>query len=325
MAAIAQSTPGAIAVNIAVLVGYRISGITGAIISCIGTVLPPLLILSIISFFYETFRDNRVISAILKGMEAGVAATIVDLIIDMSQGVLKEKNWLLTLMVPIAFIASFIFNINVLVIIIFCSTLCFIQTYIKKGREEFKMNKTIFILFLRFLQIGLFSIGGGYAIIPLIQEQVVNSYNWITLQEYTDIITISQMTPGPLVVNTASFVGIRVAGIPGAIVATLGSIISGFIISIFLYKFFKKHKEVDSISNILKGLRSSSIGLIASATSTILLIAFFGTSSFNVKNISININAIIVFVLSLFLLRKYKINPILIMIITGIIGLFFYL
>lgn len=134
MAAIAQSTPGAIAVNIAVLVGYRISGITGAIISCIGTVLPPLLILSIISFFYETFRDNRVISAILKGMEAGVAATIIDLIIDMSQGILKEKNWLLTLMVPIAFIASFIFNINVLVIIICCSTLCFAQVYIK-GRQ----------------------------------------------------------------------------------------------------------------------------------------------------------------------------------------------
>lgn len=186
------------------------------------------------------------------------------------------------------------------------------------------MNKTIFTLFISFLQIGLFSIGGGYAIIPLIQEQVVNSYNWLTLQEYTDIITISQMTPGPLVVNTASFVGIHIAGIPGAIVATLGSIISGFIISIFLYNFFKKYKKIDSISNILKGLRSSSVGLIASAASTIILIAFLGTSSFNVKNISINITAIIVFIISLFLLRKYKLNPILIMIITGIIGLFFY-
>jgi chromate transporter len=131
MAAIAQSTPGAIAVNIAVLVGYRILGIAGAIISCIGTILPPLLILSIISFFYKAFRDNRIISAILKGMEAGVAATIVDLVIDMGQGILKEKNWLLTLITPVAFLASFIFNINVLVIIISCSTLCFAQTYIK--------------------------------------------------------------------------------------------------------------------------------------------------------------------------------------------------
>ncbi|CBZ05264.1 chromate transporter [Clostridium botulinum] len=138
IAAIAQSTPGAIAVNIAVLVGYRISGIIGAIITCIGTVLPPLLILSIISFFYKAFRDNRVISAILRGMEAGVAATIVDLIIDMGQGILKEKNLLLTLMTPITFLASFIFNINVLVIIISCSILCFVQTYIKsrKGRIQ---------------------------------------------------------------------------------------------------------------------------------------------------------------------------------------------
>lgn len=139
MAAIAQSTPGAIAVNIAVLVGYRISGITGAVITCIGTVLPPLLILSIISFFYKAFRDNRVISAILKGMEAGVAALIVDLIIDMGQGILKEKNWLLTLIAPIAFLASFIFNINVLVIIISCSILCLAETYIKSrqgGRQD---------------------------------------------------------------------------------------------------------------------------------------------------------------------------------------------
>jgi chromate transporter len=72
--------------------------------------------------------------------------------------------------------------------------------------------KTMMDLFIRFFQIGLFSIGGGYAIIPLIQEQVVHAYNWLTVQEYTDIITISQMTPGPLVVNTASFVGIRIAG-----------------------------------------------------------------------------------------------------------------
>ena len=135
MAAIAQSTPGAIAVNIAVLIGYRISGIIGAIITCIGTVLPPLLILSIISIFYKAFRDNRVISAILKGMEAGVAATIVDLVIDMGQGIVKEKNLLLSLMAPITFLASFIFNINVLVIIISCSILCFVQTYIKSRRR----------------------------------------------------------------------------------------------------------------------------------------------------------------------------------------------
>lgn len=186
------------------------------------------------------------------------------------------------------------------------------------------MANTIFTLFIRFLQIGLFSIGGGYAIIPLIQEQVVNASNWLTLQEYTDIITISQMTPGPLVVNTASFVGIRIAGVPGAIAATLGSILSGFIISIFLYNFFNRHKDIDSISSILKGLRSSSVGLIAAAASTIILIAFFGTATFDIRSIHLNITAVIVFIISLLLLRKYKLNPILIMVLSGIVGLILY-
>ncbi len=136
MAAIAQSTPGAIAVNLAVLIGYRIAGIHGAFISCIGTVLPPLLILSVISHFYNSFRSNRVISSVLKGMEAGIAASIVDLVINMTQGIFKEKNWLLTLMVPASFLSSFILNINVLVIIISCSILSFAQVFIENQRRN---------------------------------------------------------------------------------------------------------------------------------------------------------------------------------------------
>ncbi|MDN6640279.1 MAG: chromate transporter [Tetragenococcus sp.] len=134
MAAIAQSTPGAIAVNIAVLVGYRIAGLKGAIISCVGTVVPPLLIISLVSLFYQAFRDNRMISAVIHGMEAGVAATIVDMVIDMGQVILREKNWLLTLIPPFVFIANFIFNINVLFIILTCAMLCIIQTFIKSKK-----------------------------------------------------------------------------------------------------------------------------------------------------------------------------------------------
>lgn len=135
MAAIAQSTPGAIAVNIAVLVGYKIAGLIGAIISAIGTVLPPLIILTIVSFFYKAFRSNEVISAVLKGMEAGVGAIIVDLIINMTQAVLKEKNFLLVFMIPISFIANFIFDINALIIILVCAVLCIVQTYIRLKKE----------------------------------------------------------------------------------------------------------------------------------------------------------------------------------------------
>ena len=186
------------------------------------------------------------------------------------------------------------------------------------------MVKTLFVLFISFFQIGLFSIGGGYATIPLIQEQVVNTHEWLTLQEFTDIITISQMTPGPLAVNTSTFVGMRIAKIPGAMVATLGCVVSGSILSIMLYRFFRKHQKINSIANILRGLHASSVGLIASSASTIVLIAFFGSTSPGTSASVLNITSIIVFMVSLFFLRKFKMNPMLIMIVTGVLVLFFY-
>ncbi len=187
------------------------------------------------------------------------------------------------------------------------------------------MWSLIFILLLSFLQIGLFSIGGGYATIPLIQEQVVNIHKWLTFQEFTDIITISQMTPGPLAVNTSTFVGIRIAGIPGAITATFGCVISGFIISILLYNFFNKYKKAETILNILKGLRAVSVGLITSSASTILLIAFGGISKVNeLEKININMIAVIIFAGSIFLLRKFKINPMIMMMLSGTVGFLLY-
>lgn len=184
------------------------------------------------------------------------------------------------------------------------------------------MLETLIKLFLRFVQMGLFSIGGGYAIIPIIQEQVVESSHWISLREFTDIITISQMTPGPLVVNTASFVGIRIAGVPGAVLATVGSIIGGFVISIGLYHFFQKHRGLGRVANVLRGLRATSLGLIASAASTILLLALFGAPRFHLS--SLNLPALIVFMIALVLLRKYKPSPILVIILTGLSGLLLY-
>lgn len=185
------------------------------------------------------------------------------------------------------------------------------------------MDNNLITMFLSFLKIGLFSIGGGYAIIPLIQEQVVLYHNWITSEEFADIITISQMTPGPLAVNTASFVGIRIAGTSGAIVATLGCILPGFIISIFLYEFFKKYEYISSVSNVLKGLLSTSIGLIASSAISIILGTFFNHSLY--KMLNLNMFAVLFFIISLFVLRKYKINPMLVIFLNGLIGVFLYM
>lgn len=100
------------------------------------------------------------------------------------------------------------------------------------------MAEKLWELAVNFFQIGSFSIGGGYAIIALIEELLVNRYHWLSLKEYTDIITISQMTPGPLAINASSFTGLKIAGPLGAVVATLSCIITGFVISLSCYGFF---------------------------------------------------------------------------------------
>lgn len=124
MAAVAQSTPGAIAINLSALAGYRVAGVGGAVLSCIASVLPPLVILGFVSAFYAAFAANTVIAAVLKGMQAGVAALIVDLVIDMCRMILKERSVLLTAMVPCAFLASFVLSINVALILAVCCLLC---------------------------------------------------------------------------------------------------------------------------------------------------------------------------------------------------------
>lgn len=113
-------------------------------------------------------------------------------------------------------------------------------------------------LFFAFFQIGLFSIGGGYAIIPMISEQVVQSQHWLSAQEFTDIITISQMTPGPLAVNTSTFVGMRVAGIPGALCATIGCICMGVCIAYGIYHIFQRFSSSRVFMEVLKGLKAGS-------------------------------------------------------------------
>lgn len=190
---------------------------------------------------------------------------------------------------------------------------------------------SIWLLFLTFAQIGLFSIGGGYAIIPLIQAQVVEQHQWVSQQTFTDIITISQMTPGPLAVNTSTFVGIQIAGVPGAIAATLGCVLAGVILSSLLYLFFQRYQQSVYIFEVLNGLKSASLGFILSAATTILLLAFCNASSLREMiqangtslanwGASVNWASVVLFLLSLFALRKWRWNPVLLMVLTGIAG-----
>lgn len=136
MAAVGQSSPGAIAMNLAALAGYRVAGVVGSVVSCIAGTLPPLLLLSVISLSYTAFSQNVLIAAVLRGMQAGVAALIVDVVADMCRAVLKERSFLLTAMVPAAFAASFLFHIHVALVLLTCCLLCIGRIWWRKRRES---------------------------------------------------------------------------------------------------------------------------------------------------------------------------------------------
>lgn len=118
--AIAQSSPGPIAVNASIIVGYRVAGFAGALCSILGTVLPPLIILSLVSIIYAAFRDNVVVNLIMGCMQAGVAAVICDVVISMAQGIFKLRRTLPVLMMVLAFVAQTIFSIHLIIILLFC-------------------------------------------------------------------------------------------------------------------------------------------------------------------------------------------------------------
>ena len=178
-----------------------------------------------------------------------------------------------------------------------------------------------------FIQIGLFSVGGGYASMPLIQAQVVDKYHWLTLTEFADIITISQMTPGPVAINSATFVGMRIGGIGGALVATLGCILPSYAIVLTLSWIYFKYRSVSVVQGILAGLRPTIVALIASAGVTILLMSFFNGAAESLSHLpfsQLDWVAIVLFALCLILLRKTKISPLLIMAGAGVVGMIAY-
>lgn len=175
-----------------------------------------------------------------------------------------------------------------------------------------------------FFQVGLFSIGGGYAAMPLIQNQVVDVHPWLTMTQFADIMTIAEMTPGPIAVNSATFVGIQVAGLPGAVVATFGCIFPSCIIVMTLAYVYYRYRGLTLIQGILAGLRPAVVAMIASAGLSLVILSFFGQRTIPSDPGSISYISVFLFAAGLIILRKWKVNPIYVMAGTGVMGLILY-
>ncbi|MCK9478408.1 MAG: chromate transporter [Firmicutes bacterium] len=176
------------------------------------------------------------------------------------------------------------------------------------------------MLFWNFFQIGLFSVGGGYAAIPLIQSRIVQINNWLTMTEFTDLITIAEMTPGPIAINSATFVGTHVAGIAGAVVSTLGFVLPACIIVMTLAFFYYKYKDLTVVEGIMSGLRPAVVALIGSAGATILLLALWGEGAAGFNLSGLNYQSVSLFAVGFFVLKKFKPNPIYVILGSGAVG-----
>ena len=183
------------------------------------------------------------------------------------------------------------------------------------------MNLAILlILFFVFFKIGLFSFGGGYAILPLIQADVVDLHKWVNVQQFTDIVAISQVTPGPISLNVATYVGYLIGNKVGfwdafimGTVATIGLILPSVIVMSFFSKFYLKFQDNKYMDNAFTGLKIVVVGLILAAA--IMLI--------DKKNF-IDWKSAAIFIISVALVLKWKVNPILLTVIAGIAGIIIY-
>ena len=166
-------------------------------------------------------------------------------------------------------------------------------------------------LFLSFLQVGMFSFGGGYAAMPLIQGQVVTGHHWLSMSEFTDL------TPGPIAVNSATFVGIKIAGIPGALAATFGCILPSCIIVTVIAKLYLKYRSMEVLQGVLGSLRPAVVAMIAAAGISILISAFWGSRNL-IALVGTKWSLVVIFVVCMILLRKVKMNPIWVMVLAGV-------
>ena len=178
-------------------------------------------------------------------------------------------------------------------------------------------------LFYTFFKIGLFGFGGGYAMISMIQGEVVTRHEWLSSNEFTDIIAISQMTPGPIGINSATYVGYSAVvnagyshaiGILGSTIATVSVVLPSFILMVLISKFFLKYQKHPIIASEFEGLRPGVVGLLAAAALVLMNGENFGTYNWQI------LTSIILFAGTFIASYRYKVNPILLIVICGIIG-----
>ena len=302
---VAQTTPGIFAIDMASHIGYKLRGVWGGIVGALGIALPSIIAIMVIAMFFQNFKDNEYVAKLLQDGEDGEH--------NMAHGV--DTGGVCGADMAAGRVAD-IYHHS-----------CRLGR-ISLWNVEFKARKMIFLkLFIIFTKIGTFNFGGGYAMLSLIHNETVVKNAWLTNSEFTDIVAISQSTPGPIGINAATYVGYTAVlnqGYPewmamiGSVLASLSIIWLPFIIMILISRYLMTHRDSKAVKSVFAGLRPAIIGLIAAASLLLMTKDNFGSPKDEPIGFGISVA---LFAVTFFLTRYRKTNPILVMLCCGVLGL----
>ena len=342
---LATILPGPVAVNVVAYSGYRINGISGAIVCTIAVILPSFLLILLLSHLYFTWGEIPAVNNAFKGFIPAVAAIIVAVTINMGRKTLKgapEFFIALTALLFLIFVGGFYSTIAIIIASGLAGFLFFRNPeHTGKAPENANTDekstglpKSILAflalplaamalpllktgsaittsLFVTFAGMSVLLFGGGFVFIPMIQEIVVDSYGWVTNKEFIDGIALGQITPGPILIS-ATFIGYKVAGVIGATAATIGIFLPPAMLMLFCTHFLDKLRHSVTLNAALKGIRCGVIGMIGAAAVVIL------------QSAEPNLISVGIFIIALTALLKFKIEVAWIIPVSGIAGYFLY-
>lgn len=347
---LASVLPGAVAVNVATYIGYQLRGIKGGLFCLVATILPAFLMILCLGTIYSTFGELPFFNKFFLGILPAISAVILSVAIGMAQKQIKDyKQVIMCLLAGICLLTIHTFYATLFVIIssAIAGYLFYRVPETNIGREGsnanpvnyrklllyavipflpililfiaiwvfgldkfdwYNINRTIF---LTFSGMSLTLFGGGYVIVPAMQSVIVEGFHWMTTKEFSDAIAMGQITPGPVII-TATFIGFKVAGYLGALVATLAIFIPPGILIIISSVFLKRVKDSEFVTAIFLGMRPAIIGMIFSAAITIG------------KGAELTWPSALIILLTFVLLVKYKVNVAWMIPLAGIAGILLF-
>lgn len=346
---LASVLPGPMAFNVIVYIGYRLKGIKGALVSMLGILLPSFIFMILLSSVYLKFGQLPVLTNFFKGVLPAVVAVIITVAINMAKKHINDFIQVFICIASILSIFFIKSIFSTFIIIVGGGVLGYLYyrnstvSKNKSSKKKIKNKKQLVIsliiviivalliiflpllftgelykktliqkeLMLTFSGISLTLFGGGYVIIPVMQEIIVSGLHWLTKTEFADAIAMGQLTPGPIFIS-ATFIGYKIGGILGAITATLAIFIPPGFLMILFSEFLNKISNSRIINSAFKGIRPAVIGMIFSAAYTIG------------HGITISWFSVVVFAVVITALIKYKVDVIYLIPFSGIVGVLFF-